>query len=333
MEQQYWLTIVITMYNLETEISRCLHSVANQIRDKNDIEVLLIDDGSTDNTAVIAKRYATYVPSMHYLYKRNGGVSSARNYGLDNAKACYIWFVDGDDKLEDDAIEHLRRCINDKSDILTFDFIIFDDFKKIYVSKKEKLLPYNMFTGIDYLRNFYVSAIWQHIYKKDFLIKNGIRFQEGLVHEDNEFDLRTMALAQYVYYVNIPIYVYYKNNTRKSLSKSKSLRDACSVYPLIITSEYLERKTTASVVARQGAFVLNVILACDYSTLSNKDKFIFRKEFITNAHHIRYCYLHSDWLIHKAQGLLMYIHPMFLFNLWMLLLAIKNIYENSFYNK
>ncbi|MBP3853281.1 MAG: glycosyltransferase family 2 protein [Erysipelotrichaceae bacterium] len=101
------LSIIVTAYNLEDKINICLETVLNQTF--RDFEVIVVDDGSTDQTGVICQQLAEQHPQLSYVKKENGGVSSARNFGLERAKGDWIGFVDGDDILPDNMYEVLLR--------------------------------------------------------------------------------------------------------------------------------------------------------------------------------------------------------------------------------
>ena len=104
------LSIIIPVYNAEDYLSRCLDSILNQAM--NSYEVILVDDGSTDSSALICDRYSATDPRFRTVHKSNGGVSSARNAGLNLAKGEYIMFVDSDDALASDALEALTSKLN-----------------------------------------------------------------------------------------------------------------------------------------------------------------------------------------------------------------------------
>ena len=97
MKENMRLSIIIPVYNAEKYIKNCLDSLLRQ--NVGGIEILCIDDGSTDFTAKIIKTYVEKYPFIKYYYKDNGGQSSARNYGIDKARGCYLWFVDSDDYI------------------------------------------------------------------------------------------------------------------------------------------------------------------------------------------------------------------------------------------
>lgn len=118
MKENMRLSIIIPVYNAEKYIKNCLDSLLRQ--NVGGIEILCIDDGSTDFTAKIIKTYVEKYPFIKYYYKDNGGQSSARNYGIDKARGCYLWFVDSDDYIADNTIEQLLQYTSSVPDVLTF---------------------------------------------------------------------------------------------------------------------------------------------------------------------------------------------------------------------
>ena len=95
------------MYNVEQYVDRCIRSLENQDIDKDDYEILVIDDGSPDNSASIVGKLQTEFSNITIYHKLNGGLSSARNYGIERAQGKYCWFVDSDDYLEKNVLKTL----------------------------------------------------------------------------------------------------------------------------------------------------------------------------------------------------------------------------------
>lgn len=110
------LSIIIPIYNLDEYISRCLDSCLSQDDMEDTFEIICVDDGSTDSTKEILNEYAKKDQRIKVLYKLNGGVSSARNYGLENAKGEYVWFVDGDDWIRVNCIKKIKNKLDECSE-------------------------------------------------------------------------------------------------------------------------------------------------------------------------------------------------------------------------
>ena len=217
MDRDIKLTIIIPVYNLEDYIMRCLDSIVNQIEEK--VEVIIINDGSTDKTAEICNKYAKKYKYIKYFYQKNAGVSSARNSGIEQACGEYIWFVDGDDWILEKSIKRILKEIEENNDIEIF----LGDFIKNYNKKtnkkcnvkKEKLKRHN--NCIKYPQN-YINlfkynlcnlSLWCNIIKKDIFSLNNIKFDVSVKHtEDLDCMLELLLSVSKVKLLINPIYVY-----------------------------------------------------------------------------------------------------------------------------
>lgn len=181
--------MIIPVYNSETTISRCLDSLLYQIPD--DAEILVINDGSTDKSSEICGRYEEKYSSVHYYTKENGGVSTARNIGLDNAAGEYILFVDSDDFVE----PLYWQVINDFIDQYRPDMVQwgFRDCGQTvrkrntgdYVVAGELAVAKKIRTAI---QKYMFSALWARIFRMDIITKYSIRFDPKLsIGEDQAF--------------------------------------------------------------------------------------------------------------------------------------------------
>lgn len=182
-------SVIIPVYNSETTISRCLDSLLYQIPD--DAEILVINDGSTDKSSEICGRYEEKYSSVHYYTKENGGVSTARNIGLDNAAGEYILFVDSDDFVE----PLYWQVINDFIDQYRPDMVQwgFRDCGQTvrkrntgdYVVAGELAVAKKIRTAI---QKYMFSALWARIFRMDIITKYSIRFDPKLsIGEDQAF--------------------------------------------------------------------------------------------------------------------------------------------------
>lgn len=182
-------SVIIPVYNSETTISRCLDSLLYQIPD--DAEILVINDGSTDKSSEICGRYEEKYSSVHYYTKENGGVSTARNIGLDNAAGEYILFVDSDDFVEplywqviNDFIDQyrpdmvqwgFRDCGQTVRKRNTGDYVVVGE---LAVAKKIRTA----------IQKYMFSALWARIFRMDIITKYSIRFDPKLsIGEDQAF--------------------------------------------------------------------------------------------------------------------------------------------------
>jgi glycosyltransferase involved in cell wall biosynthesis len=204
------------VYNVEKYLHRCLDSILAQTF--TDFELLLIDDGSSDSSGKICDEYAAKDSRFQVFHKENGGVSSARNMGLDNAKGEWVAFVDADDTINSNALYNIPLKF---SDIIILNSYVVDNITHaLYavcsypLSKSEK-----NFSGIETFRFYNRSSAWGVIYNKKFLFDNKILFDKRLKNaEDTVFFAQCMIFAKQVIHYNIDFYYVYL--TENSASRS-----------------------------------------------------------------------------------------------------------------
>ena len=181
MNKQSLISVIIPVYNVEKYLKICLESVVNQTY-KN-LEIIIVNDGSTDNSLNIMNKYKSDKRVKIYS-KENGGLSSARNYGIDNSHGEFISFIDSDDYISNDFIEKLYKQIKcDNSDISMCRYIREENkFTHTYVAKKlnsEDVLEKILYQDDQTL---YSVAAWNKLYRKE--IFNDIRYPYGKYNED-----------------------------------------------------------------------------------------------------------------------------------------------------
>ncbi len=194
------VSVIVPAYNMEKYISRCLDALCNQ--SYRDVEVLIIDDGSKDRTYEIANMYAQSDSRVSVIHKENGGVSSARNLGIEKAHGEYILFADPDDQIENDCIEVLVGAMTgSNADLVSCQYSRWDDSGK-------RLEDYDFITGIrsfgsdkdiiDFilceLADYHVGyEVWNKLYKIGIIRDNNIRFSEKCrIGEDLAFNVKYM---------------------------------------------------------------------------------------------------------------------------------------------
>ncbi|MBQ2873323.1 MAG: glycosyltransferase [Bacilli bacterium] len=196
------VSIIIPAYNVENYIDKCLNSLVKQ--SLKDIEIIVVNDGSTDNTQKVIDKYAKKYSNVIALEKENGGVSEARNLGLKKATGKYIGFLDSDDWIDKDMYKKLyQKAISEDFDIVACDTeAIFPD-KKQYISSNIK----NDFVSNKELMIDAYAVIWNKIYKKD-LIKE-ITFKKGMNFcEDVEFLYMVYSKAKKIGVIHEPLHNY-----------------------------------------------------------------------------------------------------------------------------
>ena len=224
-------SIVIPIYNTEKYIEECLNSIKYQKIES--FEVLMIDDGSSDSSSDICKVFCDSDKRFKYYYKENGGVSSARNYGINKAKGKYILFVDSDDFVVNDYLSVIdKNLIEDK--LLCFDFfdMYLGENKRHNSNKiededlKDKILISNELGGFLFNKVFNLSII----------IQNNIRFNESIHFcEDLLFVSTYLDFESQINYCNKPLYYYRirKSSVSNSFISQKNV-SILAVYKLLI---------------------------------------------------------------------------------------------------
>lgn len=206
------ISVIIAAYNIEDYIERCLLSVSNQTFD--DIEIIVVNDGSTDNTLDRIKKILNNDSRIKLINQKNSGLIEARKSGFKESRGKYVLFVDGDDYLEHNALEIIyRKAISNNLDIVLYNaYTTYDDSRQPLQTFKEEFNEQN-----DPLKALFLlqimPTIWSKLIKREYLIKNNIEFPKGISYGE---DLATIATC-FMYkpsigLVNENLYNYYQRN-------------------------------------------------------------------------------------------------------------------------
>ncbi len=219
------LSIIIPVYNVGILLKRCLNSIVDQ--KCVGIEIILVDDGSTDHSLKICEDYSKKYKFISTFHKNNGGSSSARNFGLKYASGEYIWFIDSDDRIEKGSLEQLMSVINRyKSDVFICSSKKVTESGEI-VDECKYSISSGQYSSSDFMLvleknpNSVIFAPQYYIAKRDFLLRNKIYFHEGIIHEDELWIPQLLIKADNIYYSNLNIYYHYMRN--ESVMHSTSL--------------------------------------------------------------------------------------------------------------
>ena len=182
-------SLIVPVYNAQPTLRRCLDSIVNQ--PFSDYELLLINDGSADASGDICREYADRYPAIRYFEKENGGVSSARNLGLDEARGEYILFVDSDDFVSEDYFASISDALKNKAtDLLMFGY---RNFGGIFKECDTGEFYENAALGIaervsSAMRQYLFSSLWSKVFKRQIIEQHNIRFANDLaIGEDQLF--------------------------------------------------------------------------------------------------------------------------------------------------
>ncbi len=208
------ISIIVPVYNKKEYIKSCIDSLLKQTY-KN-IEIILVNDGSTDGSNIICDEYSGYCNIVHIYHKNNAGVSSARNFGIVKAKGEYICFIDADDIVANNYVERLyEELCRENTDIVICSVreIHYENSKKIKVVnkvlKKQKGKILNDLEKLYYNKNFYMGGVYLKIYKTDVIKSNNLKFREDLSFgEDYIFNLEYFELIETYCTISDILYTY-----------------------------------------------------------------------------------------------------------------------------
>ena len=225
---------VVPVYNVESYLEKCVDSLIRQENMDGKLEILLIDDGSQDQSGRMCDQLAERYPQIKVYHKKNGGLSSARNAGIEQAAGQYVFFVDSDDYVDTGLCKRLCRALEKYGEI---DAICFDGMEENKDQKKGiRRIPLKtercIENGKDYLlehyktRNLNVEA-WLYSYRKKFLQEHGLYFREGRLHEDVDFTPRAMLACRRIVEVPDRLYHYVvrEDSITTQKNKEKNIRD------------------------------------------------------------------------------------------------------------
>lgn len=218
------VSIIVPVYNTEKYLDKCLTSLVKQTL--NDIEILVINDGSPDNSERIIKKYEEKYPEIvKYYLKPNGGLSDARNYGIEKATGDYIGFVDSDDYVEKDMFEKLyNKAILGDFDVVAADlYMVYEDNSNREVISSCIYEDYIDKNKIKELMTYVYPTAWNKIYRKELL--KHIRFKKNIWFEDVEFMLRLFPSINKIGVVKDPLYNYLQRENSITYTFNNKLYD------------------------------------------------------------------------------------------------------------
>jgi len=250
------LSIIIPVYNTEEYIAKCVVSILNQpLYHKGSVEIILVNDGSTDKSLEICTVLSTKSNKIIVLNQQNQGQSVARNAALKIAQGEYIWFVDSDDWITDDSLNEINKIISkNKLDVLVLSAAENINGENVLINNL-KLASENKYTNIEYLKSSFLEvAPWVYILNRNFLSKHNFYFHEGIVHEDNEFTYRLIYETKTIDYLDKICYVVNlrEGSTTRSINPKRS-------FDLLTVCNRLNEYMSASVKKEDYSFFINII--------------------------------------------------------------------------
>lgn len=327
------LSIIIPVYNVHDYIAKCLESIASQNVDKKLFEVIVVNDGTPDDSMEIADTILQRFQNVVIINQENQGLSAARNAGLEKAQGEYVWFVDSDDYLLDNALKEVFDTIDTgKVDVISSVLKTLDEKTGLFNYDSPQMKPVE--SGSDYLfKGYRTGAIQRFIFNRAFLEREDLRFMPGVYHEDDDFGHRMMYLARSVLILNHSVYCYLLRSAGSIMStrKIKMNYDLVKIYFGLIDfcKERVDKKDEWRFKAECFGRLSNTILF-SRRILYTDD---FKQFYLENGHLIHRkageLLLHPfqfRWLIYR-HALHMFLFPLFYTklksNIWALLHGVK----------
>lgn len=212
------ISIIIPVYNTGKYLEKCLTSCIQQDVPHDNYEIICVNDGSTDNSLVLLNKFKERYANVKVISRENGGLSAARNTGLQNAVGEYVWFVDSDDWIQNNCLGYIiKKCKNHNLDGLFFKYVRWDENGNILPCEIDKWYDFSKFTttvitGQEALiREEMIAMGVLTIFKRKILIDNNLYFFPGIYHEDTEFIPRAYYFLNRVLYINEAPYNYLVN--------------------------------------------------------------------------------------------------------------------------
>lgn len=222
------ISLVVPVYNTEKFLNRCLSSLISQNVPSEDVEIIIVDDGSTDGSSKIIDNFVNRFANLRKISQVNTGLGAARNAGIEVASGEYIWFIDSDDFIKEGCLEKIVDQLDGLVDAVAFNFSCADedgndikwvDFKFVSDGCPEMTGPrfFNL--------NFKWTYCWLFVFKRELFLKNEIRFESRINMQDAELLPRFLYCSKIVKLINVDAYTYVKRKSSYINSNDKSVRE------------------------------------------------------------------------------------------------------------
>ena len=279
MEDYGLISVIIPVYNVEKYLKQCVDSVLAQTY--QNIEIILVDDGSTDSSGHICDEYLNVDGRIKVIHKKNAGLSEARNHGLDLATGDYVYFLDSDDWIQGETLETLIQMAHESNaDIVFFDSQSFEDSEKGYQIPQRYIRKHDystdkgltVFEQVQANKEFH-SAVPLLFIRRSFLDKSKIRFYPEILYEDMLFTFEALTKAEKVAQCKEAFYQrrYRSCSITQSKVKEKNYLSASTVYSELVAFSQREgilaNRSVQQYIARCTYRFIDI-----YSQLPNTEK-------------------------------------------------------------
>ena len=304
--EDYKVSVIVAAYNIQDYIVRCLESIANQTY-KN-LEVIVVDDGSSDNTGKLADEFSENDKRFIVIHKENGGVSSARNIGIDVASGDFIGFVDGDDTIEVDMYEMLvNNAIKYDADISHCGYKVLENNRETFFYETEKIIIQDRKKGlIDLFEGTLIEpSLCNKIFKNNIL--GDIRLDESIkINEDLYFNVLLFDKSKKSVFEDKSKYIYIKRKnsaTTSSLNNIRRITDPRKVYKMI--EEVFKNDIDILPYAEKMDIGRNINIY-NLLILKRQDLFLQLKEEVRDYIRVKYKNIKENKLINKKMKYMMF---------------------------
>ena len=230
------LSIIIAAYNVEQYITKCVNSCVSQDISYDLYEIVVVNDGSTDNTPLILEDLCIKTPNLKVIHQENSGLGACRNTGLKNSISDYVWFIDGDDYLEENCLADIVFDLEQQElDVLVMNYsLVFEENGHVVRLSDLWKNVNDVVTGITfYFNNYERSYTWLFVFKRALFVENGIFFKPKINMQDSEILPKLMYYADWVRCLNKHCYCYLQqrnsftntNNGQKRYNYFKSITE------------------------------------------------------------------------------------------------------------
>lgn len=279
------ISVIVPSYNVAPYLRRCVDSLVGQTY--RDLEIILVDDGSEDNTGKLCDELADLDPRIRVIHKENGGLSDARNAGIDIARGEYYSFIDGDDFIEPDTYEAMMVEMKDpKVSIVSGGFFNTDieGYTRIFVSpQRQYLTKEEAFMELFVGKNYITQSSCNKLFRSSLF--EGIRYKKGIINEDMEILPRLLDTGNSLVLLDKAVYHYIKKpgsitSSDYSIERYKAIEIEREIY-LMCKHKYPKLKPYASIYELKSLYgMLNNLMACRNHQEFKRQELAVRRKMI-----------------------------------------------------
>lgn len=274
------VSVIVPVYNKERYLTECLESLISQTF--SDIEILCIDDGSTDNSITILEEFSKKDARIHIIKSTHAGAGAARNIGIKNANSPYIYFVDSDDWIEKICVERLYNKIrNTNSDLCICGLKQYNQKTGEYIVPQSymyrDICEDKIYTFRD-LKNYIFTNFEMptKMCKRDLFVKNGIEFPENVIYEDVVTSIKTIIFSSTISFVKEALYIYRKNSNNSIVENKEYLSRRKDFWSFVYgVEDILYDKSLYGELENEYLFFVLKQFRFNRKLMSHKDKFLF----------------------------------------------------------